>query len=146
MGAVGTGPALRASEVTVRQDWPRLAAYLAQSDMTLETEPEARQFAGGLANLNYLIRIDDRETVLRRPPMGPLPPGAYDMGRESRILWRLHERFPLAPRALHLCLDADVIGAPFHITEYRRGLSVRETLPPPSRRLYRWRYASDVDR
>jgi hypothetical protein len=67
MGAVGTGPALRASEVTVRQDWPRLAAYLAQSDMTLETEPEARQFAGGLANLNYLIRIDDRETVLRRP-------------------------------------------------------------------------------
>jgi aminoglycoside phosphotransferase (APT) family kinase protein len=104
MAAVAAGPALRASEETVRQDWPRLAAYLAQAGMTLETEPEPRQFAGGLANLNYLIRIDDRETVLRRPPMGPLPPGAYDMGRESRILRRLHERFPLAPRALHLCL------------------------------------------
>jgi aminoglycoside phosphotransferase (APT) family kinase protein len=131
MRAVGAGPALRASEETVRQDWPRLAAYLAQSGMTLETEPEPRQFAGGLANLNYLIRIDDRETVLRRPPMGPLPPGAYDMGRESRILWRLHERFPLAPRALHLCMDADVIGAPFQITEYRCGLSARESLPSP---------------
>src|SRR5580704_9130476 len=87
MGVVGAGPALRAVEETVRQDWLRLAAYLAQSGMTLETEPEPKQFAGGLANLNYLIRIDDRKAVLRRPPMGALPPGAYDMGRESRILW-----------------------------------------------------------
>jgi aminoglycoside phosphotransferase (APT) family kinase protein len=77
MGAVGAGPALRAAEETVRQDWPRLAAYLAQSGMTLETEAEPRQFAGGLANLNYLIRIHDREAALRRPPpLGPLPPGA----------------------------------------------------------------------
>jgi aminoglycoside phosphotransferase (APT) family kinase protein len=127
----GAGPALRAREETVRQDWRRIAAYLSHARMTLEIDPEPRQFAGGLANLNYLVRIDDGNAVLRRPPMGPLPPGAYDMGRESRILSRLHEQFPLAPRALHLCLDTEVIGAPFQITEYRRGFSVRESVPPP---------------
>lgn len=63
--------------------------------------------------------------------MGPLPPGAYDMGRESRILSRLWERFALAPRSLHYCADPAVLGAAFQITEYRPGISFRDTLPPP---------------
>lgn len=123
-------PQLRPLADTVAQDWSRLAAYLRTQQLELDPESPPRQFAGGFANLNYLVRIDGIEAVLRRPPMGPLPPGAYDMGRESKILSRLHERFALAPRALHLCQDASVIGAPFQITEYRRGISFRDTLPP----------------
>lgn len=122
-------PQLRSPADSVVQDWPKLADYLQARGMRLDTSATPRQFAGGFANLNYLLRIDGTEAVLRRPPMGPLPPGAYDMGRESKILSRLHERFPLAPRALHLCLDAEVLGAPFQITEYRRGLSLRDPLP-----------------
>ncbi|HEY0915410.1 MAG TPA: phosphotransferase family protein [Solimonas sp.] len=113
----------------VPQDWPRLASYLAGQGLQLDTAATPRQFAGGFANLNYLVLIDGREAVLRRPPMGPLPPGAYDMGREHRILSRLHEQFPLAPRGLHHCDDATVLGAPFQLTEFRRGLSVRDELP-----------------
>jgi aminoglycoside phosphotransferase (APT) family kinase protein len=124
-------PPIRRQEDTVTQDWPRLRAYLAQKGLQLELEPSPRQFAGGFANLNYLIRLDGRDAVLRRPPMGPLPPGAYDMGRESKILSRLWQRFPLAPRALHYGEEAGVLGAPFQITEYRRGVSFRDTLPPP---------------
>ncbi len=124
-------PQLRSATETVAQDWSSLQRYLATQGLQLSTTPAPRQFAGGFANLNYLVRIDGREAVLRRPPMGPLPPGAYDMGRESKILTRLHEQFPLAPRALHLCLDSGVLGAPFQITEYRRGVSFRDTLPPP---------------
>ena len=120
---------LRPEADTVAQDWERLAAYLAERGMHLETDPAPRQFAGGFANLNYLVRIDGGEAVLRRPPMGPLPPGAYDMGRESKILSRLHEQYPLAPRALHLCEDDGVLGAPFQITEFRRGISCRSELP-----------------
>src|SRR3546814_16313634 len=73
--------------------------------------------------------IDGHEAVLRRPPMGPLPPGAYDMAREARILSHIGPSFPLAPRALHLCTDGSVLGAPFQISEFRRGLSLRDPLP-----------------
>ena len=124
-------PQLRPDAETVPQDWARLQGYLAGQGLQLSIEPKPRQFAGGFANLNYRVIIDDGEAVLRRPPMGPLPPGAYDMGRESKILARLHEQFPLAPRALHLCLDESVLGAPFQLTEYRRGVSFRDSLPPP---------------
>ncbi len=116
---------------TVPQHWRELAAYLAAQGMKLDLETQPQQFAGGFANLNYLIHIDGKPAVLRRPPRGPWPPGAYDMGREFRILSRLWEQFPLAPRGLHLCEDTRVIGVPFQIVEYRAGISVRESLPEP---------------
>lgn len=130
---IDTEPALRPEAETVAQDWSRLAAHLAQHGRELALAPAPRQFAGGLANLNYLLIVDGREAVLRRPPMGKLPPGAYDMGREFRILTRLSSGFSLTPRGLHLCEDPDVIGAPFQIIEFRRGFAVRATLPEPLR-------------
>src|SRR3546814_18302516 len=63
--------------------------------------------------------------------MGPLLPGAFDMAREARILQQIGPSLPLAPRALHLCTDGSVLGAPFQISEFRRGLSVRDQLPAP---------------
>lgn len=128
---VDTRPELRSDDAAVEQDWSRLAAYLAGQGLTLSLNPPPRQFAGGLANLNYLLVIDDKETVLRRPPTGKLPPGAYDMGREFRILKQLTDGFALAPRGLHLCNDPTILGAPFQIVEFRRGFAVRSTLPAP---------------
>lgn len=127
---IDTGPQLRTDDAAVAQDWPRLAAYLAGQGLTLSPSPPPRQFAGGLANLNYLLVIDGKEAVLRRPPMGKLPPGAYDVRREFRILRQLTEGFALAPRGLHLCDDPAILGAPFQIVEFRRGFAVRATLPP----------------
>ena len=121
---------LRASVETVPQHWRRLATYLDEHAMRLEIDPPPRQFAGGFANLNYLIKVNGQDAVLRRPPRGPLPPGAYDMKREFRILSRLWMRFALAPRGMHLCQDTRVIGAPFQIVEYRAGISLRDSLPP----------------
>ena len=122
-------PELRSESDSIAQDWDRLAAYLAAQGLQIELKPRPRQFAGGLANLNYLLVIDGREAVLRRPPMGPLPPGAYDMGREFRILAALCKGFDLAPAGIFLGEDAAVIGAPFQIIEYRRGFAVRAELP-----------------
>ena len=70
-----------------------------------------------------------REYVLRRPPLGPIPPGAHDMRREHRVLSRLHARFPLAPRSLLLCEDESIIGAVFIIEERRRGFVIRDDIP-----------------
>ena len=126
---VDTSPQLRAAADSVPQDWTRLAAHLARHGMELSQAPPPRQFSGGLANLNYLVHVDGREAVLRRPPPGDLPPGSYDMAREFGILARVCKGLDLAPQALHLCADATVLGAPFQIHEFRRGFAVRATVP-----------------
>lgn len=113
----------------VPQDWPALQRHLATHGLHLDLSAEPRQFAGGLANLNYLVAIDGAQWVLRRPPPGDLPPGANDMQREYTILKGLWQAFPLAPRAIHFCADRAVLGAPFLIMEYRPGLVIGGTLP-----------------
>jgi aminoglycoside phosphotransferase (APT) family kinase protein len=117
------------------QDWPRLAAYLHDAGLAFDLAVPPRQFAGGLANLNYLVRVDGQDVVLRRPPPGPLAEGANDMAREWRVLSRLHACYPLAPKGVHFCDDVDVIGAPFQLIEYRPGIAIGGALPagfPPA--------------
>jgi aminoglycoside phosphotransferase (APT) family kinase protein len=120
----------RPAAETQPQDWAALARHLAEHGMRLGDAPP-RQFAGGFGNLNYLLDVDGKEVVLRRPPPGPLPPGANDMAREHRILSVLWRAFPLAPRGIHFCADPSVLGAPFQLIEYRPGLVIRESLPAP---------------
>jgi aminoglycoside phosphotransferase (APT) family kinase protein len=121
---------VRSPQESVPLDWRAVQAHLATHGLRLDLDPPPRQFAGGLANLNYLIQLDDRLAVLRRPPLGELPAGAYDMGREFRILSRLPDALPFVPRGLFLCTDPTVIGVQFQIIEYRPGLVIREHLPP----------------
>ena len=121
---------LRAPEDSVPLDWASVRAYLADQGLRLDAEPPPRQFAGGLANLNYLISVDGKPVVLRRPPMGELPAGAYDMSREHRILSRLPNALPFVPRSIHLCDDPAVCGQRFQLLEYKPGLVIREDIPP----------------
>lgn len=111
------------------QAWDRLAEFLAARGREMRTDPPPRQFAGGFGNLNYLLEMDGRPAVLRRPPLGPIPPGANDMQREDRILRELWRAFPLAPRSLVFCDDDAVLGAPFFIMEYRPGLVIGGEMP-----------------
>ncbi len=121
---------LRAADEGVKLDWAAIRAYLAKHGLQLDEAPPPRQFSGGLANLNYLIHLSDTPFVLRRPPFGVLPPGAYDMAREHRILSCLSAVLPFVPNSVFLCDDKSVIDAQFQILEYRPGLVVRETMPP----------------
>ncbi len=109
--------------------WDRLATYLATYGHRLSSEVAPRQFAGGLGNLNYLIEVNGQPHVLRRPPLGPIPPGANDMAREHRVLENLWREFPLAPRSLLYCEDPEVLGAHFLIMDYRPGLTIGGVLP-----------------
>ena len=112
--------AVRAEE---QLDTRALAAYLG-GDVAIE------QFPGGHSNLTYLVKLNGAEYVLRRPPLGPVPPKAHDMVREFRVLRAVHPVFPLAPRPELLCEDLSVIGAPFYLMERRRGMVVRRENPP----------------
>ncbi|HET7481195.1 MAG TPA: phosphotransferase family protein [Rubrobacteraceae bacterium] len=90
---------------------------------------EVRQFPSGASNLTFLLKIGDWEGVLRRPPLGPVPPRAHDMGRESGILSKLNAAFPLAPKPYFFCGDESVIGAPFYVMERRTGVAIDDSFP-----------------
>lgn len=110
--------------------WDRLEAHLRRQLGDEVAGPcTVLQFPNGAANLTYLLRFGDHAMVLRRPPFGRLAPGSHDMRREYRVLSVLWRSFPRAPRALHLCLDASVIGSDFVVLEYRRGEVIRGGLP-----------------
>jgi aminoglycoside phosphotransferase (APT) family kinase protein len=134
MTAAGLAAAeLIAERPDERLDTTRLEPYLRAHLPGAEGELTVAQFHGGKANLTYLLRFGAgesvREFVLRRPPLGPIPPGAHDMRREHRVLSALHRRFPLAPQSLLLCEDESIIGAVFIIEERRRGFVIRDGIP-----------------
>jgi aminoglycoside phosphotransferase (APT) family kinase protein len=106
-------------------DVAELGAYLATVGIKLDHSQPIQQFATGLANINYRLRVDGRDVVLRRPPPGDLPPGAHDMKREYRVLSKLSKVFPPAPDSMHLCENTDVIGVPFQLMEYRPGRVIK---------------------
>lgn len=117
-------------------DWARLGAWLRERlpacgvpGLDVSRDPEVAQFPGGHSNLTYLVRFGAVEIVVRRPPLGPVPPTAHDMAREFRWLSAMHGVFPLAPRPYLLCEDLDVIGSVFYAMERRRGLVVRAEEP-----------------
>jgi len=115
-----------------RFDEARVEAYLRDQlpDLVGDGPITFEQFPGGKANLTYVARTGDRELVLRRPPLGPVAPGAHDMAREHRVLSVLHEAYPRAPRAYLLCEDPDVMGKPFFVMERRHGHVIRGEWPP----------------
>jgi aminoglycoside phosphotransferase (APT) family kinase protein len=88
------------------------------------------QFPGGHSNLTYLLLIGGREYVMRRAPLGPVAPKAHDMVREAKVLQAVHPHFPPAPKIYHICEDPSIIGAAFFLMERRRGVVIRNTIPP----------------
>ena len=118
-------------------DWPRLATYLRQrlptamiNGLDLAATMEVSQFPGGHSNLTYLVRFGGTELVLRRPPLGPVPPKAHDMAREYRWLAAHQPGVPAGATAVPALRRPDVIGSVFYAMERRRGIVIRHDEPP----------------
>jgi aminoglycoside phosphotransferase (APT) family kinase protein len=108
-------------------DLDRFAAYLDQAAPDIIAGPfTAEVIAGGKSNLTYVVSGSGGDTVVvRRPPLAHVLPTAHDMSREYRIIAALHPTgFPV-PVPLHLCLDPEVIGAPFYLMSYVDGWVIR---------------------
>jgi aminoglycoside phosphotransferase (APT) family kinase protein len=88
-----------------------------------------QQFPSGHSNLTYSLQFGSKEFVLRRPPFGSKVKSAHDMGREFRVLSRLHSVYAPAPRVLFYCDDESVLGAPFYLMEPFHGVILREDPP-----------------
>ncbi len=110
-------------------DVERLGAYLTAHLPDASGPIVVEQFPHGHSNLTYLIRLGDRELVLRRPPFANRVKTAHDMGREYRILSRLCRVYEPAPCPVLSCEDESILGAPFYLMERKRGIILRR---PPS--------------
>jgi aminoglycoside phosphotransferase (APT) family kinase protein len=110
-------------------DWAALERHLRLVLDLPDTPMQVRQFTGGAANLTYLASFGEMRVVVRRPPRGTIAPGAHDMAREHRVLSRLGDAYPRAPRALHFTDDTAIVGAPFVVVEYRDGVVLRTDVP-----------------
>ena len=107
----------------------RLETYLTDQLPEVSGPLIVEQFPHGHSNLTYLLRLGEMELVLRRPPFGNQVQTAHDMSREYRVLSKLANVYPPAPKPLLFCDDESVLGAPFYIMQRRRGIILRKTPP-----------------
>jgi len=110
-------------------DLTRLEPYL-RGHFPNEAAPlRALQYPSGHSNLTYSLHLGAKEVVLRRPPFGSKVKSAHDMGREFRVLSKLHSVYAPAPEVLLYCDDESVLGAPFYVMEPIHGVILRKQLP-----------------
>ncbi|MFZ0878242.1 MAG: phosphotransferase family protein [Candidatus Acidiferrales bacterium] len=110
-------------------DLARLAPFLLEHFSGSTGRIAVEQFPSGHSNLTYLVHLGEREFVLRRPPFGSKVKTAHDMGREYRVLSKLHPAYSPAPEVLLYCDDESVIGAPFYVMAPIRGVIIRRDPP-----------------
>lgn len=110
-------------------DLATLETYLKDSIEGLNGALEVQQFPSGFSNLTYLLKVGDRELILRRPPFGSKVKSAHDMGREYQVLSALNPVYPAAPKPLAFCQDEAVLGADFYVMERIKGVIVRGQKP-----------------
>ena len=104
-------------------NWTKLSNWLKEDrNSNLRLKPLPLRFTYGMGNLNFKIYLNNKAYVLRRPPLGPIPPGANDMRREATVLNSLSPSWKLIPKSILFCKDIEIFGAPFQIIEYRKGI------------------------
>jgi len=119
--------ALRSGE---ELDLAKLEPYLRRHFPNEAGALQVRQFPSGHSNLTYSLLLGATELVLRRPPFGSKVKSAHDMGREFRVLSKLHAVYAPAPEVLFYCDDDSVLGAPFYVMKPIHGIILRKHLPP----------------
>ncbi len=121
-----TRPVLKGEELNADNLKEYLRAQALIND--INNPLEVRQFTNGFSNLTYLLNIEGKEFVLRRPPFGAIKRG-HDMGREYKVLSHLNHSFSKTPKVFAYSEDKNILGASFYIMEKVEGiiLNAKET-------------------
>ncbi len=100
-----------------------LKQFLYEHNLINDTKSDinARRFSGGFSNLTYLLNVENKEFVLRRPPFGAVKRG-HDMSREYKVLSNLYSEFKKIPIVYAFTDDETVLGAPFYIMKKANGI------------------------
>ncbi len=122
-------------------DQPNVSAWLDENIDGAQGPFRFEFITGGHSNLTYKVTgADGTAFVLRRPPMGAIIASAHDMAREHRIISAVGKTSVPVPRALGLCQDEAVNGAPFYVMNFVVGVVVDNdevaatALPDPATR------------
>jgi aminoglycoside phosphotransferase (APT) family kinase protein len=106
-------------------DVSKLDRYLRSAGINRDGELTAQLISGGRSNLTFLVGDDSSSWVLRRPPLHGLTPSAHDMAREYKVVAALNDTAVPVAKAVTLCSDEAVLGAPFQMVEFVGGQVVR---------------------
>ena len=88
---------------------------------SLDSELFVQQFTHGYSNLTYLLSIEDKEYVLRKPPIGAIKRG-HDMSREFKVQSGVQKGFSKVPKMYAYTDDASILGSEFYIMEKVEGI------------------------
>jgi aminoglycoside phosphotransferase (APT) family kinase protein len=100
-----------------------LTKWLDSEHPGLRAGPVAGELiTGGKSNLTYRITDGASVWALRRPPLAHVLPSAHDMAREFRVISALGGTDVPVPRAIALCRDPEVLGAPFYLMSFVDGV------------------------
>lgn len=106
-------------------DLAALDRYLRTQGLERAGELRGEFISGGRSNLTFRVYDDATSWLVRRPPLHGLTPSAHDMAREYRVVAALRDTAVPVARAIALCEDESVLGAPFQVVEFVAGQVVR---------------------
>ena len=100
-----------------------LKKYLKEINLinSLESDLQVEQFTHGYSNLTYLLKIENKDFVLRKPPKGAIKRG-HDMSREFKVQSALAKAFSKVPKMHGFSNDASVLGSDFYIMQKMEGV------------------------
>lgn len=101
----------------------KLKEFLKNKDLINSNKSElfVKQFTHGYSNLTYLLSIENKEFVLRKPPKGAIKRG-HDMGREFKVQSGIKRVFSKVPKMFAYTADASVLGSEFYVMEKVEGI------------------------
>ena len=94
---------------------------------TINSELKISQFTNGYSNLTYLLQVEGKEIVLRKPPKGAIKRG-HDMSREYKVLSNLSQHFNKAPKTFAYAEQGEVLSSSFYLMEKIDGVIVNMKL------------------
>ncbi len=105
----------------------RVAAWFAEHAPQYQQPFSYTALAGGHSNLTYRVTdANGQHCVIRRGPLGHVLPTAHDMGREYRAIHALGPTPVPVPKAIGMCTDDTVTGAPFYVMEHVDGVVLHD--------------------
>ena len=92
-------------------------------------KPIIKQYRKGFSNLTYNIFWDNKEYILRRPPLGKVTKGGHDMKREYNILSNLSKHYDKVPKTYLYFNDKKLFEFDFYLMEKLEGIILRPNTP-----------------
>lgn len=126
MSVIDIGGSVREGE---ELDIRAVGNWLIEHGEELSGPVEVTQYSGGASNWTYLLKYENADYILRRPPKGTKAKSAHDMAREYHVQRALADFYPVVPEMILLCQDESVIGCDFYVMKHIQGIIPRANLP-----------------